>query len=156
MDKSIIGNTMLGVKLKELRESKSLLQRQVAAVLGVDTAYVSKIENNEKPISDENLEKLAKLFDFPLSELFKIKLADKFDKLIDKDPEALDAFFIASKNNGSIKNKYIISRSGKGENIMYHLLNATSFDMVDMFFSSSADAEKYALKMGYNIVKTTY
>ena len=34
---------MLGEKLKELRESKGLVQRQVAAALGVDTAYVSKM-----------------------------------------------------------------------------------------------------------------
>lgn len=35
---------MLGEKLKELRESKGLLQRQVAAELDVDAAYISKME----------------------------------------------------------------------------------------------------------------
>lgn len=43
---------MLGEKLKELRESKGLLQRQVAAELKVDTAYISKMENNDKPVSN--------------------------------------------------------------------------------------------------------
>ena len=43
---------MLGEKLKELRESKGLLQRQVAAELDVDTAYISKMENNDKPVSN--------------------------------------------------------------------------------------------------------
>ena len=43
---------MLGEKLKELRESKRLVQRQVAAELKVDTAYISKMENNDKPVSN--------------------------------------------------------------------------------------------------------
>jgi HTH-type transcriptional regulator, competence development regulator len=46
---------MLGEKLKELRKSKGLLQRQVAAELNVDTAYISKMENNEHSISALNL-----------------------------------------------------------------------------------------------------
>ena len=54
---------MLGEKLKELRESKGLLQRQVAAELDVDTAYISKMENNDKPVSKSHLEALAKVYD---------------------------------------------------------------------------------------------
>jgi HTH-type transcriptional regulator, competence development regulator len=50
---------MLGEKLKELREAKGLVQRQVAAELEVDTAYISKIESNEKPVSRTHLKKLA-------------------------------------------------------------------------------------------------
>jgi len=38
---------MIGGKLKELRESKGLLQREVAAKLDVDTAYISKMESDE-------------------------------------------------------------------------------------------------------------
>lgn len=38
---------MLGDKLRELREAKSLLQRQVTAELEVDTAYISKMQSNE-------------------------------------------------------------------------------------------------------------
>lgn len=39
---------MLGKKLRELREAKGLVQRQIAAKLEVDIAYISKIENGEK------------------------------------------------------------------------------------------------------------
>lgn len=42
---------MLGERLRLLRESKGLLQREVAAELAVDTAYISKMENNDKPVS---------------------------------------------------------------------------------------------------------
>ena len=60
---------MLGEKLKELRESKGLLQRQVAAELDVDTAYISKMENNDKPVSKEHLKKISTLLGVPENDL---------------------------------------------------------------------------------------
>jgi transcriptional regulator with XRE-family HTH domain len=44
---------MLGLKLKELRESNGMVQRQIAALLEVDTAFISKVE---KEILTKNLE----------------------------------------------------------------------------------------------------
>ena len=52
---------MLGEKLKEFRESNGFVQRQVAAALGVDTAFVCKMENN-KPVSRAKLKSLAKFY----------------------------------------------------------------------------------------------
>jgi hypothetical protein len=39
---------MLGETLKELKEAKGFVPRQVAALLDVDTAYVIKMEINAK------------------------------------------------------------------------------------------------------------
>ena len=68
---------MLGQKLKELREAKGLVQRQVAAKLHVDTAYLSKIESNEKPLNRQHLKKLASLFAVEEKDLLTLWLADK-------------------------------------------------------------------------------
>jgi len=54
---------MLGERLKELREAKGFVQREVAALLEVDTAYVSKMEKNEKPFSRSRIKKLSKSFE---------------------------------------------------------------------------------------------
>ena len=40
----------LGDKLRQLREENQMAQRQVGAVIEVDGAFISKVENNEKPI----------------------------------------------------------------------------------------------------------
>ena len=40
-----------GETVRDLRENKGLLLRQVAAVLEVDTAFLSKMERNEKKAS---------------------------------------------------------------------------------------------------------
>lgn len=63
---------MIGGKLKELRESKGLLQREVAAKLDVDTAYISKMESDEKPVSRSYLSRLARLFDVTEEEFLTV------------------------------------------------------------------------------------
>ncbi len=81
---------MLGEKLKKLRETKGLLQRQVAAELEVDTAYISKLENNEKPASRNHLKKLAVLFEIKERELLILLLADKVYDLVKEEEVALE------------------------------------------------------------------
>ena len=76
---------MLGEKLKELLEAKGLLQRQVAADLQVDTAYISKMEHNEKPVSRTHLKKLAKLYNVTENELLPIWLADKILQIVENE-----------------------------------------------------------------------
>lgn len=55
---------IIGQHLRELREEKGLLLRQVAAFLEVDTAYISKIERGEKNIKREFILKLAELYNY--------------------------------------------------------------------------------------------
>jgi HTH-type transcriptional regulator, competence development regulator len=88
---------MLGEKLKELREAKGLLQRQVAAELDVDTAYISKMENNDKPVSRNNLVKLARLFDINEEQLFTYWLADKVFDILKDEKMGLRAISIAEE-----------------------------------------------------------
>lgn len=88
---------MLGEKLKELRESKGLLQRQIAAELEVDTAYISKIESNEKPVSRNHLKKLAIILGISDDELLTLWLADKLFDLAKDEDLALNAIKVAEK-----------------------------------------------------------
>lgn len=80
---------MLGQRLKELREAQGFVQRQVAAKLDVDTAYVSKIESNEKPVSRNHLKKLSQLFGIPEEELLTLWLADKVYEVVKGEGESL-------------------------------------------------------------------
>jgi transcriptional regulator with XRE-family HTH domain len=98
---------MLGEKLKELRESKGLLQRQIAAELEVDTAYISKIESNEKPVSRNHLKKLSTLLGISNDELLTLWLADKLFDLAKDEDLALNAIKVAE--NELIK----LKKSGK-------------------------------------------
>lgn len=88
---------MLGEKLKELREAKGLVQRQVAAELEVDTAYVSKMESNEKPVSRTHLKKLSELLGIDEEELLTIWLADKVYDMVKDENVALKALSVTEK-----------------------------------------------------------
>lgn len=88
---------MLGQKLKQLREDKGLLQRQVAAELDVDTAYISKMENNDKPVSKVYLPKLANLYGINLEELQTLWLADKIYDVIEDEELGIKALKVAEK-----------------------------------------------------------
>jgi HTH-type transcriptional regulator, competence development regulator len=81
---------IIGKHLRELREEKGLLLRQVAAFLEVDTAYISKMERGEKNIKREFIEKLTGLYEANMDELLTIWLADQVFDLV-KDEKFANA-----------------------------------------------------------------
>ena len=93
---------MLGEKLRELREAKGLVQRQVAAELEVDTAYISKMESNEKPVSRNHLKKLSIMLGIDDEELLTLWLADKVYDIVKDEELAVKAI---SKTMDQLKNK---------------------------------------------------
>lgn len=85
-DLSIQG-IMLGQKLKELREEHQFVQREVAAKLEVDTAYVSKMENGTKQVSRSWLPILARMYKMSEAELNILWLADRIEKTLRDEPD---------------------------------------------------------------------
>jgi transcriptional regulator with XRE-family HTH domain len=98
-------NKMLGEKLKKLREANGFVQRQVAAELQVDTAYISKMEHNEKPVGRNHLKKLSKLYNIPESDLFPIWLADKVFQIVEKEQFGKQALDLVVKKIRNEKSK---------------------------------------------------
>jgi len=73
-------------KLKELREGKQLLQRQLASALEIDTPMYSRIERGERKAKREQVILLAKLLGTNEKELLQLWLADKvYDVLAEED-----------------------------------------------------------------------
>lgn len=85
---------MLGVKLKELRELNGFVQRQIAALLEIDTAYISKMESGDKQISRDHLKKLATVYKVSEKELTTLWVADKIIKIIEKEKVGQEALQI--------------------------------------------------------------
>jgi transcriptional regulator with XRE-family HTH domain len=75
-------STTLGERLRELRDSRNLMQREVGAIIEVDGTFISKIEKNEKPINRKHLKKLSNFFDVDEDELQALWLADKLRFII--------------------------------------------------------------------------
>ena len=86
---------LFGNKVRELRESKGLLLREVAALLKVDTATVSKIELGSRSIKKHQIKPLADVLDADLSELHTLWLASKVYEIIEGDDKGIEATEIA-------------------------------------------------------------
>lgn len=91
-------NFMLGDYIKNLRESKGLLQRHLANILDVDTAYVSKVERNEKPLSKDHIKKISKYFNVSELEIIDHLVATKVVNLIREYNASLIVLDLAKKD----------------------------------------------------------
>jgi HTH-type transcriptional regulator, competence development regulator len=66
-----------GEILRAKREKKGLLLRQVAAMLDIDTAILSKIERSERKASKEQIIKLAEILELDEEDLIVQFLSEK-------------------------------------------------------------------------------
>lgn len=86
-----------GEHIRELREQRKLLQRQLAALLETDTAFISKFEKGEKRITREQVLKLAGLFKVPEKSLLPLWLSDKVKDTLQDDPYSSEALKITEQ-----------------------------------------------------------
>ena len=80
-----------GETVRELRENKGLLLRQVAAFLEVDTAFLSKMERSEMKASRQQVQKLARALETTEKELMTLWLSDKILETLNDESEAYNA-----------------------------------------------------------------
>ncbi len=69
---------MLGEKIKKYRENKKMTQNEVADILGVKSATISKYESNTLEPNIESLKKLAEIFEVSVDQLLGDK-EEEFD-----------------------------------------------------------------------------
>ena len=69
---------MLGKRIKSYRESKNMTQNEIAEILGVKSATISKYESGLLEPNVDALKKLAELFEISIDELLKDQ-EEKFD-----------------------------------------------------------------------------
>ncbi|MFV0572453.1 MAG: helix-turn-helix domain-containing protein [Xanthomarina gelatinilytica] len=86
-----------GKRIKELRESKGLFLREVGAALGLDNAFISKVENEERLLPRKHLENLAEFLEVPTNELLVLWLSDKMIELLSDEPLAEQALKLTQK-----------------------------------------------------------
>lgn len=86
-----------GERIRELREAKKLLQRQLASSLEIDTPMYSKIERGERRAKREQVEQLADLLEADGRPLLILWLADQILELVASEGLAMDAIRLAEK-----------------------------------------------------------
>ena len=86
-----------GQTIRNYREAKGLLLRQLAAALEVDTAFISKMERDEKQASRVHVERLATVLKVANDELLTIWLSDKLLNTLEQEPSAFNALKLTEK-----------------------------------------------------------
>ena len=87
-----------GNKLRELREGKGLVLRQIAAALELDTATVSKIERGDRQAKEEQLIQFSLILETDIEELKILWVADQLYQVADKNKEqAIQALEVVEK-----------------------------------------------------------
>lgn len=90
---------MFGEKLKELREDRHLLQRQMASQLDIDGAVYSKIERGERRAKREIIPQMAKILNVDEEELLTLWVADRISEVADSDKDvASNALSMVQQN----------------------------------------------------------
>ena len=89
---------IFGRKIKELREERGLVQRQLSAALEIDTPLYSKIERGERKAKRSQIPIMAQMFEIDEKELLTIWLADKvLDTVEGEEDVSHDALVYAQK-----------------------------------------------------------
>ena len=96
---------LFGNRIRELRDKQGVLQRQLAALLEIDTPMFSKIERGDRRAKREHVIKLAEYLHQDVKEMLTLWLADKvLDAVGTEDEISYDAITVAQKHvQSSIK-----------------------------------------------------
>ena len=88
---------IFGKKIRELRDEQGVLQRQLAALLEIDTPMFSKIERGERRAKREHVIKLAEYLHQDEKEMLTLWLADKVLDAVGDDELSYDAITVAQE-----------------------------------------------------------
>ena len=90
-----------GEYLRNLREERQLLQREIASILEMDMALLSKIERGTRMARKEQVEDLAKALNKSKNELLNFWMADKIVNMLKDESNSTE---ILKKVEEEIKN----------------------------------------------------
>ena len=90
-------NSQFGEKIRTLREKQNLYLRQVAPLLEMDTAQLSKIEKGLRQLKREQIPIIAEILKASSDELMTLWLADQIYAVVKDEKLANEAMLVAEK-----------------------------------------------------------
>lgn len=87
----------LGEKLRELRDARGLLLREVAAHLEVDPSLLSKIERGDKRATREQVVQMARMYKADEKDLMVSYLSERVVYQVEDEDLAIEALKVAEE-----------------------------------------------------------
>lgn len=94
-----------GNKIRQLRTSKKIPLRKLAAFLDIDTSILSKIERGQRSASRDMVLKIATFFEVDEQILLNEFLSDKIVKLLYKESDCSEILKLAEEKMEYLKGK---------------------------------------------------
>ena len=98
-------NSQFGERIRTLREKQHLYLRQVAPLLEMDTAQLSKIEKGMRQLKREQIPIIAEILKASSDELMTLWLADQIYDVVKDEKMANEAMQVAEQKLNFIKRK---------------------------------------------------
>jgi transcriptional regulator with XRE-family HTH domain len=97
-----------GEYIRKLRTEKGMTLTQLAALLELDSANLSKIENGKREFDEKRLEKLATVFSLKLDDIKTEFFSDLFAKKIYENNCSIETLMVAEEKVNYLKSKNVI------------------------------------------------
>ena len=97
INKQVAMRQLFGQYIKTLRVEKGFTLTQLGAKLGIDSANLSKIENNKRDFDEKKLETLAEIFELNIENLKTEFFGEYFAKKIYSSNCSTNAFTVAEE-----------------------------------------------------------
>ncbi len=94
----------VGNNIKKIREKKGLMQKEVASVADMQASNYSKIENGQRDISVEALNKIAQFFGMTMDEIIHLEDAHTLTPVKVEDKTANEKIHLISQLDEEDKN----------------------------------------------------
>ena len=133
--------------LKNAREQKGLKTREVAQILGIDQALISKFENGSRKPTKDQVIKLASLLEIDLETLMIAWLKEKIIYEIGQDELALKAMTLVC---GEFDNKYVAVKKSISKNLLSIINEIDALkSKLDQFRQLDSSSITQALELEY-------
>lgn len=96
-----------GEYVRELRTGKGLTLTELAALLKLDSANLSKIENGKREFDEKRLSRLANAFDLDFEKLKVEYFGDQFAKKMYANNCSTETLIVAEEKVNYLKNKNV-------------------------------------------------
>lgn len=100
------GSKLFGQRIRELRDEHNLTQENLAEMIGVEYQTINRIENGVYFTNYNNLEKMAKIFNVSVKELFNYPHIKQKSELIVEINE-----FLVNSDQKDVEFMYKIARA---------------------------------------------
>ncbi len=132
----------IGENIRELRTKRGISQQRLAELLGVSRPAISQIENRERKVSADELDRLAKIFNISVNSLLNKEKEPEVilkGKTVEKKLQPNIRINVPQDNLEKFKEVllYILNKVGSkpniGETVIYKLLYSIDFDFYEKY-----------------------